>query len=266
MPGLVLDRPLAVFDIESTGTDVQQDRIVELAIVRLNPDGARETRTWRVNPGVPIPAEVTAIHGIRDADVADQPPFADIAKDVAAALDGCDIGGYNVVRFDIPMLEAEFRRARFPFQFEGRRVVDAQRIFHIKEPRDLSAAVLLYCGRPHVNAHGAAADAEATLEVIEGQLARYADLPRDVAGLDAFCAARNADWVDRTGRFKWVNGEIVVNFGSKKGQKLKDLVAANSSFLTWILTNAFPIDTKELIRGARDGVFPEPPGDTASRA
>lgn len=263
MSGLVLQRPLAVFDIESTGTDVQQDRIVELAIVTLMPDGSRQSKTWLVNPGIPIPPEVTAIHGITDEQVAGKPLFKDVAGLIASELDGCDLGGYNLVRFDIPMLEAEFKRANFTFRMEGRRIVDAQRIFHLKEPRDLSAAVALYCDKRHANAHGAEADAEATLDVLEGQLARYPDLPRDVDGLHDYCAAKQPDWVDRSGRFKWANGKIVVNFGSKKGQALKELADSRSGFLRWILENNFPADTKDLIRKAMDGVYPPPPDKPA---
>ena len=259
MSGLVLQRPLAVFDIESTGTDVQQDRIVELAIVKLLPTGVRESKTWLINPGIPIPPEVTAIHGIKDSDVADKPLFKDIAGLISTELDGCDLAGYNLLRFDIPMLENEFKRAGVVFTMEGRKVVDAQRIFHMKEPRDLSAAVVYYCGKRHDNAHGAEADAEATLDVIEGQLVKYPDLPRDVESLDLFCAARPADWVDRTGRFKWSHGRIVVNFGSKKGQPLKELVDSRSNFLRWILENNFPSDTKDLIRKAFEGTYPPPP-------
>jgi DNA polymerase-3 subunit epsilon len=259
MSGLILQRPLAVFDIESTGTDVQLDRIIELAIVKLMPDGARQCKTWLVNPGVPIPAETSAIHGIKDADVADKPLFKEIACLIAAELDGCDLGGYNLLRFDIPMLENEFRRANVVFKMEGRKVVDAQRIFHMKEPRDLSAAVVYYCGKRHDNAHGAEADAEATLDVLEGQLIKYPDLPKDIESLDLFCASRPAEWLDRTGRFRWTNGQIVVNFGSKKGQSLKELVDTRSSFLRWILENNFPSDTKELIRKAFEGSYPPPP-------
>jgi DNA polymerase-3 subunit epsilon len=266
MSGLILQRPLAVFDIESTGTDVQQDRIVELAIVKLLPGGARETKTWLVNPGIPIPAEVTAIHGITDADVADKPPFKDIACLLAAEFDGCDLGGYNLLRFDIPMLEAEFKRAAVTFRMDGRRIIDAQRIFHMKEPRDLTAALAFYCGRRHGNAHGAEADAEATLDVIEGQLVKYPELPHDVESLDVVCAAKPADWVDRTGRFKWLNGRIVVNFGQKKGQPLKELVDSRNSFLNWIIESNFPSDTKDLIRKAYNGVYPAPPEKTATDA
>jgi DNA polymerase-3 subunit epsilon len=259
MSGLILQRPLAVFDIESTGTDVQQDRIIELAIVTLYPEGRRETRTWLVNPGIPIPGEAAAIHGIKDADVADKPMFKDVACMIVAALDGCDLGGYNLLRFDIPMLEAEFKRACVTFKMEGRKIIDAQRIFHMKEPRDLSAAVVFYCGRRHENAHGAEADAEATLDVIQGQLVKYPDLPRDVENLDLFCAARPAEWVDRTGRFRWLNGRIVVNFGAKKGTPLDELVNTRNSFLRWLLENNFPSDTKDLVRKAMDGIYPVPP-------
>lgn len=265
MTGLILQRPLAVFDIESTGTDVQQDRIIELSIVKLLPDGTRQTKTWLVNPGIPIPPESTAIHGIHDAEVADKPLFKDVACLILSELDGCDLGGYNLVRFDIPMLEAEFKRACVTFHMEGRKVVDAQRIFHTREPRDLTAAVAFYCGKRLENAHGAEADAEATLDVLEGQLIKYPDLPRDIEALDLYCAARPADWVDRTGRFKWVNGRIVVNFGSKKGQPLDELAAAKSNFLRWILDNNFPADTKDLIRKALDGIYPIPPEKPAEQ-
>lgn len=259
MPMLQLDRPLAVFDIESTGTDPFQDRIVELCIVRLFPSGDRDVRTLRINPGIPIPEGAAAIHGIRDADVAACPSFADLAPEILRLFDSCDLAGYNVLRFDIPMLTEEFRRARLTFPMEGRRVIDPQRIFHRREPRDLTAAVALYCGRPHENAHGAEADALATLNVIEGQLAHYPDLPRDAAGLDRYCNPRHPSWADRSGRLRWENGDIVINFGSRKGDRLRDLVRTNSSFLKWMLKGNFPSDTQAIVRDALEDRYPPPP-------
>lgn len=259
MRSLTLDRPLAVFDIESTGTDPVQDRIVELCIVRLSPGGRRETHTLRINPGMPIPAGATAVHGITDADVAACPPFSDLAPEIARLFDSCDLAGYNLLRFDIPMLVEEFRRAGLTFQVEGRRVVDAQRIYHRREPRDLTAAVAFYCGKPHTDAHGAEADALATLEVLEGQLNRYPDLPVDVEGLDRYCNPRHPTWADRIGRLKWANGEIVVNFGARRGESLRSLVQTNSGYLKWILKGAFPADTQEIVRNALEGKYPPPP-------
>ncbi|MBN1269055.1 MAG: 3'-5' exonuclease, partial [Kiritimatiellae bacterium] len=180
---LKLQRPLAVFDIESTGVNRRKDRIIDLAIVTLLPDGSQSTFTFRVNPEMPIPAQATKVHGITDADVKDCPTFKQVAADVAACLEGCDLAGYNILGFDIPLLEEEFRRAEVPFNMDGRRVVDAQRIFHQNEPRDLTAALKFYCGEMHLGAHGALEDVLATVRVLDGELARYKDLPRDVEGL-----------------------------------------------------------------------------------
>ena len=254
-----LDRPFAVFDIESTGTDIQQDRIIDLAVVKLLPDGTRTTRVFRVNPGMPISPFVTAIHGITDADVANCPPFRDIARDVLQELDGCDLGGYNVVRFDIPMLQEEFRRAGLELDLTGRRIIDAQQIFHRREPRDLRAALRFYCGEQHDLAHNAEGDVVATIKVLEGQFGKYPDLPRKLDELDTYCNPRDPSWVDRNGRFRWVNNEAVVNFGAKRGATLRSLVVRDSSFLKWILKGNFPMDTKDLVRNALEGRLPSPP-------
>jgi DNA polymerase-3 subunit epsilon len=254
-----LDRPLAVFDIEATGSTPRADRIVELAIVRLAPDGRRETHVMRVNPGMPIPPEVTQIHGITDADVANCPSFCQIAGKVQELLQGCDLAGYNVVRYDIPMLVEEFARCGVRFDLDGRRIVDAQRIFHRREPRDLTAALAFYCNELHLDAHGAEGDALATLRVLEAELERYADLPRDMAALDAYCNPRDASWVDREGRLKWVNGEVVLNFGKKKGTPLRHIIRDDPGFIKWMLRGDFPRDTKEIVENAMAGTWPDPP-------
>jgi DNA polymerase-3 subunit epsilon len=256
---LNLTRPLAVFDIEATGPNARTDRIVELAIIRLMPDGQRQTFCWRINPQRPIPAEASAVHGIFDKDIADCPTFLTKAPEIAAAFDNSDLAGYNALRYDIPMLGEEFLRAGQPFSFEGRRVIDAQRIFHRKVPRDLTAALAYYCGELHVDAHGAAADALATLRVLEAQVERYQDLPRDADGLDAYCSPRQPDWVDRTGRLKWQNGEVVLNFGKRQGEPLKRIVRTDSSFIAWMLRSDFPGDTKTIVRNAQNDIWPTPP-------
>jgi DNA polymerase-3 subunit epsilon len=253
------DRPIAFFDIESTGTNIRADRIVDLAIVRAMPDGTREPHAFRVNPGIPIPPEASRVHGIRDDDVKDCPTFKSIAKQVAALLEGCDLGGYNILRFDIPMLVEEFNRAEVPFSLEGRRVIDAQRIFHLREPRDLSAALLFYTGKKHEGAHGALDDVLATIEVLEGQFQRYADLPKSIDDLSNYCNPRRPDWADSTGKLKWVDGELTINFGSKQGAKLRDLARLEPSYLRWMMEKNFPRDTTELVANALKGKFPEPP-------
>ncbi|MCS6771833.1 MAG: 3'-5' exonuclease [Kiritimatiellae bacterium] len=254
------DRPLAVFDIESTGTNVRTDRIIDLAIVKLLPNGARESHAFRVNPGIPIPPESSRVHGIRDEDVKDCPPFKAIAKQVAAILENCDLCGYNVLRFDIPLLCEEFSRAEVPFSLEGRRIVDPQRIFHKREPRDLSAALMFYTGKRHDGAHGAMDDVLATIAVLEGQFARYADLPRSIEELSEYCNPKRPEWVDSTGKLKWVDGEVVINFGAKQGMKLRDLVKVDPGFLRWMMERNFPRDTTEIVANALGGKFPEPPG------
>jgi DNA polymerase-3 subunit epsilon len=259
LSGLQLTRPLAVFDIEATGANPRTDRIVELAVIRLMPDGERQTFHWRINPQRPIPSEASAVHGIFDKDVADCPTFLMKAPEIAASFDNADFAGYNALRYDIPMLAEEFVRAGQPFTVEGRKVIDAQRIFHRRVPRDLTAALAYYCGELHVDAHGATPDALATLRVLEAQLERYPDLPRDADGLDAYCSPRHPDWADRTGRLKWQNGEIVLNFGKRQGESLRRIVRGDSSFIAWMLRSDFPNDTKTIVRNAQNNVWPAPP-------
>jgi DNA polymerase-3 subunit epsilon len=261
-----LERPLCIFDIESTGISPRADRIIELAMIRVDPDGTETTRDWLINPGMPIPVESTAIHGITDEIVRDCPTFAAIAADVRAFIGDSDWGGFNVARFDIPMLVEEFARAGVGFDAESRRILDAQRIFHTREPRDLSAALAFYCGRSHTDAHGAIADTRATLDVIRGQFARYSDLPHDLETLDRQLNPRDPFNVDRSGRLRWVEGEVTINFGKKKGARLRDLVRDDPSFVKWIIRSDFPLDTRTIAEQALKDVYPEPPRLTAPAA
>lgn len=256
---LKLDRPLSILDIEATGISPRADRIIELAILRLDPDGTEQLRTWLVNPTIPIPVETTAIHGITDDVVKNCPTFPQVAEEVKAFLGNSDLGGYNIGRFDVPMLCEEFLRTGVVFDAESRRMLDAQRIFHLREPRDLSAALKFYCGEAHVDAHGAEGDVRATREVLLGQFRKYADLPTDLDELDRMCNARDPFHADRAGRFRWVNGEIVVNFGKKKGARLRDLAKEDPGFLKWIMKNDFPLDTRRIAENALAGIYPEPP-------
>lgn len=251
--------PLATFDIEATGIGTRTDRIVEICIIKLMPDGTQTTHTYRINPQIPIPAETTAIHGITDADVATCPTFTELADELLELLKGCDLAGYNLLRFDIPMLVEEFRRAGRKFDPDACRVIDVQRIFHQREPRDLSAALKFYCGTEHTGAHGAEADVVATIQVLQGQLERYQDLPADIEELDKYCNQRDPSWVDRSGRLRWLNGEVSINFGRKKGISLRELIQTDSGFIDWILRSDFPADVRDLIEAAREGNYPSPP-------
>ena len=260
---LKLDRPLAVFDIESTGTNRRTDKIIDLAIVKLWPDGRRETHEFRFDPERPIPAEATAIHGISQSDVQGYPPFRQRAADVLAVLQDCDLAGYNVLGFDIPLLVEEFARAGVVWSVEGRRVFDAQRVFHKKVPRDLTAALAYYCGEMHVDAHGALGDVEATLRVLEGQLVKYPDLTHDLDGLDNICNPRDPAWVDRSGKLKWVDGEVTLNFGKYQGRKLREAVQQEPNLVRWMLRADFPQDTRDIVQSALNGKYPAPPAPEA---
>lgn len=255
---LKLSRPLAIFDIESTGLNPWSDHIIELAIVRVEVTGRQSDYTFLVKPPISIPKETTMIHGITDEDVADCPSFAGIVDEVDNILAGCDLAGYNVLHFDIPLLEEEFKRCGRDLLVNERHVLDAQKIYHKKEPRNLSAALRFFCGKEHIDAHGAKSDALATLDVICGEFEKYDDLPQSIEEIEREFNDIDPDNIDRAGRFKWENGEAVVNFGKKKGVPLRELYAEKGqAFLKWMLKANFPSETHEIVRKAMDGVFPE---------
>ncbi|MGD9874844.1 MAG: exonuclease domain-containing protein [Kiritimatiellia bacterium] len=254
---LQISRPIAFFDIESTGINTLQDRVIDLAVVKLMPDGSRETFSWRLNPGMPIPRSSTAIHGITDADVVNSPSFRDKAAEILAFFDGCDLAGFNVLGYDIPLLQEEFKRVNMVFDMTGRNIVDGARIFHQKERRTLTAALKFYCNDEHTNAHGALADVEATIRVVEGQLDRYDDLPGSIEELSAFCNPRNPNAIDAQGKIVWNDdNEAAINFGKNQGQTLRALVRNDAGFLQWILKKDFAEDTKTIVRAALAGNFP----------
>ena len=260
---LQLERPLVFFDTETTGVNPRMDRIVEIACVKVHPDGRREEWVRRLDPGVRIPAAATAVHGIRDEDVAGLPTFRDVAPELVRFLEGCDLGGYNISGFDLPALRVEFLRAGVAFDVAGRRLVDAQRIFFVREPRHLAAAARYYCGAEHNGAHGALADAEMTRRVLEGQLARYEDIPRSVGELhDLFCSGLDQD-LDPEGRFRLVAGEPTVNFGRNRGRSLREMGRDDPGFLRWILKGDFSDPVKEI---AKKYLPLEPREETAGAA
>jgi len=251
------ERPLVVFDLETTGTDRLSDRIVEIAAIRISPSGETDLFERRVNPGTRIPREATEIHGIRDEDVADAPTWKALAPEVAAFFAGADLAGYNIRAFDLPLLAKEFDRAKVAFPLEGRRVIDAQVIFFKKEPRDLSAAVRLFAGREHAGAHSALADAVASAEVLAGELRRYRDLPRSIDALHAFAApSSEGRFVDPDKRFAWRDGQAVLNFGEHRGKPLSEVALRAPAYLEWMLRSDFPEEAKRIVRDALSGVFP----------
>ena len=245
---LRLDRPLVVFDIESTGTTPRKDRIIELAAVKLMPDGTEISKCWLMNPGVKIPPETTKIHGITDEIVKDCPTFADKADEIFAFFEGCDLSGFNADRFDIPCLEEEFARVGKNFAPSSRRHVDVQRIYHRMEPRDLSAAVRFYLGRDHTCAHGAEADARATLEVLKAQMEKYPELPQTVGEMDEYLVPHDPLNADRYGMLRWKDGELTINFGKKKGESLRKLMLNEPNYLRWIVKGDFDTEVKAIVR------------------
>ncbi len=248
-----LTRPIVFFDLETTGPDASAARIVQIACVKRRPDGTSTEWQALVNPGCPIPLEAAEIHGITDDMVKDAKSFRDLASGLLQALDGCDLGGFNVRRYDIPLLQAEFARVGVEFSVEGRAIVDAMALFYAKEPRNLIAAVKFYCGKEMENAHNAMADVRATMDVLEAQLTRYSDLPADVAALHDIGAG---DAVDLEGKFAWKDGEATLTFGKNKGRSLKWLAANDASFLRWMLGADFGVEVKNIIKAALAGQFP----------
>ena len=269
MMELIKERPLVFFDLEATGVNILNDRIVEISVVKIFPDGRREVKTRRINPEMHIREEASAIHGIYDKDVANEPTFRAISKNFFIYLEDCDLGGYNITKFDIPMLTREFSRAGLTFTTANRRIIDAYNIFCRMEPRNLSAAYKFFCGKDMKDAHSAEADTLATVEIFEGEIKRYSqmareDYPEDIEKwpetLDefhTFCNQRMIDSIDPDGRFKWKNGEAVVAFGKNAGTSLRRIAIDNPDFLRWILRSDFSVEVKNIASDALKGIFPE---------
>lgn len=252
---LSITRPLAVLDLESTGVNTKRDRIVEITIARCDPDPFRtQAMHSLVNPGIPIPKDAAAIHGITDADVRESPTFERIVPYVVRLLGGADVIAYNGRRFDLRMVAAECRRVGLANPCDGARLVDPQVIFFKREPRDLAAALRYFCGDANDGAHGTTADVIATLRVLLAQLDRYPDVPRDVAALDEL--AREASWIDRDGKFIWRGDEPCCNVGDWQGVSLREV---DPGFLRWMLDKDFADDAKAIARQALRGNYPTPP-------
>jgi DNA polymerase-3 subunit epsilon len=243
---LNLKRPIVFLDLETTGINVSTDRIVEISLLKISPNGKEQWMTTLVNPEVPIPQKVTAIHGITDSDVADAPKFREIAKNLAAFLEGCDLAGYNAIKFDIPVLAEEFLRTEIDFNFRKRKYIDVQVIFHKKEQRTLPAAFRFYCNKDLENAHSAKADTSATYEVLKAQLDRYDDLENDIEKLAAFSSFNNN--VDFAGRIILdENGVEIFNFGKHKGRAVDTVFKEEPSYYAWMMNGDFSLDTKRVL-------------------
>jgi DNA polymerase-3 subunit epsilon len=243
---LNLRKPLVILDLETTGVSITSDRIVEISAMKVGPAEGEEWLTMRLNPGIPISAEATRIHGITDADVANEPHFKDVAKKIASFLEGCDLAGFNSIKFDIPILCEEFLRVNVDFDPARHRYVDVQVIFHKKEQRTLSAAYKFYCDRELENAHSAKADAAATYEILKAQLDRYPDLENDIEKLSSFSAFNNN--ADLAGRIVFnEQGTEVFNFGKHKGKPVVQVFKEEPSYFSWMMNGDFPLNTKQVL-------------------
>jgi DNA polymerase-3 subunit epsilon len=243
---LQLTKPICFFDLETTGVNIATDRIVEISILKVFPNGNKQSHTWRVNPTVPIPPETTAVHGITDQMVANEPVFKDLSKQVYELIKDSDLGGFNSNRFDIPLLAEELLRAGVDFDMKKNLAVDVQTIFHKKEKRTLEAAYQFYCGKTLVDAHSAAADTNANYEVLKAQLSRYEDLDNNVSSLAEFSVHRKfADFAGYIGYDK--EGREVFSFGKHKGALVLDILEKEPGYFGWLLNADFPLYTKKVL-------------------
>jgi len=256
---LTLSRPIVFFDAETTGLNIGKDKIIELALLKINPDGSEEEKVWRINPEIPVSKEAEAVHGISNADLKDAPVFAEIADEILRFLENCDLAGYNSNKFDLPLLVEEFLRANKDFDLRDKKCIDVQNIFHKMEPRNLSAAYRFYCQKELVNAHQALADTRATFEILQGQLAKYegkihedtktkkiTTLENNVKILSDF--SRENRTVDFAGHIVFnEKDEEVFNFGKYKGVPVIKVFAIEPPYYDWMMKADFPLYTKKII-------------------
>ncbi len=260
---LNLTRPLIVFDLETTGVNVGKDRIVEIALLKIFPDGTEKARRHLVNPGIPIPNEAYQIHGISNENVKNEPYFRDLAGDLIAFIDNSDLAGYNSLKFDVPLLVEEFLRAGFEFDLKNRYLVDVQNIFHKMEPRTLKAAYKFYCAQELINAHSAEADTQATYEILKAQLDRYENVEytekegvtsvpvvNNIKSLSTFSTYHQ--FADLVGHLALNDkGEEVFNFGKYKNRLVSEVFTIEPSYYDWMMKSDFPLSTKKVITAVK---------------
>jgi DNA polymerase-3 subunit epsilon len=245
---LKLHKPLCTFDLETTGINISKDRIVEICILKVNPDASRESKTWLVNPEMLIPKESSDIHGITDDKVQDAPTFREIAPKIHEMISGCDLAGFNSNRFDVPLLAEEFLRIGMDFDLSKFKLVDAQTIFHKMEQRNLTAAYKFYCNKTLENAHSAEADVLATFEVLDAQVGRYDEIPNDIQGLSEF--SFHNKFADLAGFIHFDSDDKeIFSFGKYKGQRVKEVFQKDLGYYGWIQNADFPLYTQKILTG-----------------
>ena len=251
---LKLEKPIVFFDLETTGLQIAKDRIVEISILKVFPNGNKESKTWLVNPTIPIPEEITDIHGISDKKVANEPTFKELSKEISELIHNCDLGGYNSNKFDIPLLAEEFLRSGIDFDMKNRKAIDVQNIFHKLEQRTLVAAYKFYCDKDLTNAHSAEADTTATYEVLLSQLDKYGELENNVSFLSEFSEI-GWKFADMAGFIRYnKKGEEILSFGKYRGVTLKEIWNDNPGYFSWIQNADFPLYTKNVMKDFADKI------------
>lgn len=252
-----LTNDLVVLDLETTGTWVERDKIIEIALIKICKDGSKSTYDKRVNPTIPIPHEVSELTGISNEDVHPCPVFKDLAPAVVDFIGDADLGGFNLIRFDLPVLERECNEAGLEFKWRDRKIFDAQRIFHLMEKRDLTAAYKFYCQKNLENAHSAMADTQATLEILEAQVDHYNKEGKIIDELAQYDYKISSDFYDEDRKFRWWNKKLYIMFGKYAGKySIQELVKKDRGYLEWILSSNFNEKVKELVENALNGDFP----------
>ncbi len=255
-----LTKAMVVLDLETTGVWIEKDKIIEIAMIRSFPDGTKTTYETYVNPGMPIPPEVTEVTGINDADVKDAPKFRDIAPQVLRFLEDADLGGFNVERFDLPLLEREFTECGIKFDWAKRNIYDAQKVYHLHERRDLSAAYTFYCQQELKDAHSALADTQATLDVLVAQVQKYGNGNDAIEALKDFDYRKRTEFFDADRKLRWWNGELYMMFGKyARRVSLQEITKTDRPYLEWILKQDFSDEVKDIIEQALEGHFLQPP-------
>ncbi len=256
-----LERPLVVFDLETTGTWIEKDKVVDIAMQRFEVDGTEQSFYRRVNPGIPIPLRVQEIIGITNEDVQGSPRFNEVAHAIVEFIGDADLGGFNVERFDIPLLQRELTAVGVSLDMSNRKIYDAQTVYHLNQKRDLTSAYQFYCKKELVDAHSAVADVTATCEVIKAQVDAYSETdPPAITELEKFKYVPTGDFYDADRKFRWWNGKLYMMFGKyAKQYSLQELVDKDAGYLAWILRADFSAQIKELIEQALRGEFPDPP-------
>ena len=249
---------LVCLDVESTGVWVEKDKVIEIALVKYNPDGSKDTFYKRINPGISIPEAITKLTGISDQDVKDAPHFKQVAQEAFDFIGNSDLGGFSIERFDLPLLEREFTEAGIQFEWKDRKIYDAQKVFHLNEKRDLTAAYKFYCNKDLVGAHSALADSEAVLCILEKQVEKYGEGQAELSVLDKFEYTSHSDYLDAERKFCWWNGKLYLMFGKyARKTPLEELVKSDPGYLNWVAGADFSEPVKNIIRQALKGTIPQ---------